>query len=305
VVYVFGLLAACLLGLGFVLQQHAAARAPASDVLSFRILWYVVRVPLWVGGIGCMVAGQILGGVALFNGDLSRVEPLLATNLLFALLVARRFSEEQLGWSGWVGAVLLSGGVAVFVLAGRPVGSRAAVSALRHWAVFGTVVAVAAVLVLIARHLRLFEEAPLLAAAGGALFGLQDALTRSSGRIVHTHGVAGLATSWQPYALVAVAATGLMLVQSAFDAGPLQTSLPPLTAAEPLVGIACGIGYLGDTVRLTPFALTGEAVGLVAAVVGVFLVGRHPALPTGEPQQVTADMNPRRTGDDEGDTHRG
>jgi drug/metabolite transporter (DMT)-like permease len=281
VVYVYGLVAACFLGLGFVLQQNAAARAPLADLLSFRLLLDLMRVPRWLAGIGCMVVGQVISAIALGMGDVSRVEPLLATNLLFAMALARRLSGLRLGPSGWAGVLLLSGGVAAFIVAGKPEGSADQVSELRHWLVMGIVVAVAIAMVAFARHLRLAEEPPLLAAAAGVLYGLQDALTRESSDILENSGVGGLAASWQPYVIVVLAVVGLMLVQSAFEAGELRLSLPSLTAAEPLVGIACGIGFLGDSVRLTPLAIIWEVLGLMAAVGGVFLLGRHPAMPTG------------------------
>lgn len=280
-VYVYGLVAACFLGLGFVLQQEAAARAPISEMLSFRLLLDLVRVPRWLGGIGCMVIGQVVGALALLQGDVSKVEPLLATNLLFAMALARKLSGQRLGASGWTGVVLLSGGVAAFIIAGRPSGGNAHVGALRYWLVFGLVVGVAVLLVAFARHVRLVEEPPLLAAAAGMLYGVQDALTRTAGNVVGESGILGLLLSWQPYTIIALAVVGLLLVQSAFEAGPLRMSLPALTAAEPVAGIICGIGFLGDTVRVTPGALTGEALGLAAVVAGVFLLGRHPAMPSG------------------------
>lgn len=281
-VYVFGLVAACFLGLGFVLQQDAAARAPLADILSFRLLLDLMKVPRWLLGIGFMVIGQLLSAVALSMGDVSRVAPLLATNLLFAMALARRISGQRLGRSGWAGVVLLSGGVAAFVAAGSPQGSDdAQIGALRRGLVLGSVVAVALVMVVIARHLRLAEEPPWLAAGAGVLYGFQDALTRDASTILDDSGIGGLLTAWQPYVIVTSAVVGLVLVQSAFEAGPLRQSLPALTAAEPLSAIACGIGFLGDTVRMTPLALIGEVLGLGAAVVGVFILGRHPAMPTG------------------------
>ncbi|MBZ4014913.1 DMT family transporter [Streptomyces purpurogeneiscleroticus] len=280
-IYLYGVLAACLLGLGFVLQQHAAREAPLKDMLSFRLLLDLMKVPLWLAGIGCMVVGQIFSVLALSRGDLSRVEPLLATNLLFAMVLARWLSGERLGRSGWAGVLLLSGGVTAFIVAGSPHSGPAHTGTLRHWIVFGGVLAIALILVLTARHVRLVEEPPLLAAAAGVLYGLQDALTRVSSEIAEAHGLGRLLVSWEPYVIVALAVTGLMLVQSAFEAGPLRMSLPALTAAEPLAGIACGIGFLGDRIRVTPAALTGELLGLAAVVTGVFLLGRHPAMPTG------------------------
>ncbi|MEU7483798.1 DMT family transporter [Streptomyces sp. NPDC042319] len=283
--YLFGVLAACMLGLGFVLQQHAARNAPLSDMLSFRLLLDLVKVPLWLAGIGCMVAGQIFSVLALSRGDLSRVEPLLATNLLFAMVLARWLSGERLGVSGWAGVLLLSGGVTAFIIAGAPHSGPDDTGSLRHWLVLGGVLGIALLLVLTARHLKLVKEPPLLAAAAGVLYGLQDALTRVSSSIAEEHGLARLLVSWEPYVIVVLAVTGLMLVQSAFEAGPLRMSLPALTAAEPLAGIACGIGFLGDRIRVTPGALAGEFAGLAAVVAGVFLLGRHPAMPTGSHQE--------------------
>jgi hypothetical protein len=41
------------------------------------------------------------------------------------------------------------------------------------------------------------------------------------------------------------------------------------------------VGFLGDRLRVTAGALAWEAAGLAAIVVGVVLLGRHPAMPTG------------------------
>lgn len=280
-VYPYGLAAACLLGLGFVLQQHAAQRAPLADMLSFRLLLDLVRDRVWLAGIACMVAGQIFGVLALAKGDVSRVEPLLATNLLFAMALARRLSGQRLGWSGWIGVALLSGGVAAFIVAAQPKAARAPVGATQQGLVLAVLLGVSLLLVVIAKHLRLIKEPPLLAAAGGLLYGIQDALTRMATGIFSAGSLLALLTTWQPYTIVALAVTGLLLVQSAFEAGPLRMSLPALTAAEPIAGIVCGIGLLGDRLRVTPSALAWEITGLIAVVVGVLLLGRHPAMPTG------------------------
>ena len=95
--------AACCLGFGFVLQQQAAAHAPLSDFLSPRLLLDLIRVPRWLGGIGLMVCGMALGAVALGQGEITLVEPLLATNLLFALVLSRRQTRQPLGRQGWAG----------------------------------------------------------------------------------------------------------------------------------------------------------------------------------------------------------
>lgn len=79
----------------------------------------LIGKPLWLAGIAAMVSGQVLG--ALPGGQdahVCLVEPLLTTNLLFALGTAR--SDERLRWREWAGAVVLTAGIAVFLVAAQP-----------------------------------------------------------------------------------------------------------------------------------------------------------------------------------------
>lgn len=280
-VFLLGVGAACCLGLGFVLQQRAAARAPQSDFLTFRLLLDLMRMPDWLLGLGLQVVGQVLGAVALTYGEVSLVEPLTATNLIFAMALSRWLTRQPLGWTGWSGVALLALGVTAFIVAGRPHGGGNPAGALRHWLVFGVVSGLALLVTVVARHLGPSAKAALLALAAGLLYGLQDALTRICGQFVRDEGVLNLLTHWQPYAIVVIGLTGILLVQSAFETAPLRMSLPSLTAAQPLAGIACGVGFLGDQVRLSAGALAWQAAGLAAIVTGVIMLGRHPAMPAG------------------------
>ncbi|WP_055534729.1 DMT family transporter [Streptomyces graminilatus] len=277
--------AACCLGLGFVLQQNAARQAPLSDFLSPRLLLDLVRVPRWLGGIGLMVAGMVLGAVALSEGEVSLVEPLLATNLLFALALSRKQTKQPLGRQGWAGLLLLAGGVTAFIVAGEPRGGTAVTNPWRHWLIIGAMLGLALLLTAYAKRSRLSAGPALLALAAGLLYGVQDALTRVSGQRFSEGGLVHLLTGWQPYAVLFLGLTGLILVQSAFETAPLRMSLPALTAAQPLAGIVCGVGFLGDRLHTDTGALAWEAAGLAAVVLGIVLLGLHPAMPSGTTEQ--------------------
>ncbi|MFE7426383.1 DMT family transporter [Streptomyces sp. NPDC014646] len=280
-VFVLAVSGACCLGFGFVLQQDAASHAPRSDYLSPRLLLDLMRVPSWLAGIGLMVCGMVLGALALGKGQVSVVEPLLATNLLFAMALSRHRTGQRLGRQGWSGLWLLAGGVTAFLVAGEPRGGAAVTDPLRHWLVIGVVVGTALLLTAIAKRHRSGGAPALLAVAAGLLYGLQDALTRLTGQRITEGGFAAALTAWQPYGVVVLGVTGLLLVQSAFETGPLRVSLPPLTASQPLAGIACGVGFLGDRLRTDAVALAWQASGLAAIVVGIVLLGLHPAMPEG------------------------
>ncbi|MFD4528041.1 DMT family transporter [Streptomyces sp. NPDC058470] len=292
-VLVLSVSAACCLGFGFVLQQNAASQAPLSDFLSPRLLLDLIRVPRWLGGIGLMACGMILGAVALGKGEISLVEPLLATNLLFALALSRHQTKQPLGRQGWAGLLLLAGGVSAFIVAGQPEGGNAVSDPVRHWLIIGIMVGLALLLTTYAKRSLRSSTPVLLSLAAGLLYGVQDALTRISGQRFGEGGWSELITGWQPYGVLVLGVTGLVLVQSAFETAPLRMSLPALTAAQPLAGIVCGVGFLGDRLRTDAGALAWEAAGLAAVVVGIVLLGLHPAMPRGTSKaKPTLDLQP-------------
>jgi hypothetical protein len=292
-VLVLAVSAACCLGFGFVLQQNAARQAPLSDFLSPRLLLDLMKVRRWLAGIGLMAAGMALGAVALGQGEISLVEPLLATNLVFALALSRKQTGQPLGRQGWAGLLLLAGGVTAFIVAGQPRGGTALIDPFRHWLIIGTMLGLALLLTTCAKRSRLSSGPVLLSVAAGLLYGVQDALTRVSGQRFAEGGLLELLTGWQPYAVLVLGVTGLILVQSAFETAPLRMSLPALTAAQPLAGILCGVGFLGDRLRTDPGALAWEAAGLAGIVVGIVLLGMHPAMPSGVPRpEPVRDLQP-------------
>ncbi len=171
-----------------------------------------------------------------------------------------------------------------FIVAGEPRGGTAPTDPFRHWLIIGVMLGLALLLTTYAKRSRLSSGPVLLALAAGLLYGVQDALTRVSGERFSEGGLTHLLTTWQPYAVLLLGLTGLILVQSAFETAPLRMSLPALTAAQPIAGIICGVGFLGDRLRTDTGALAWEAAGLAAVVVGIVLLGLHPAMPSGGPK---------------------
>lgn len=273
-----GLAAALFIAVGFVLQQHAAAQEPPSERLSFRLLAQLVRRPIWLGGIASMVAGQLFGAVALDRGSLALVEPLTASNLLFALPLSALWHRRRIGARDWLAAGCLLAGLTAFVAAGDPFGGTTSGIHWTSWlAAIGAIGFTAGMLVVLGRRVVPLREVTALAAAAGVLYGVQDALTQRV-EAVATHGVLGLLTSWPVFVLLAIAVVALLLNQSAFEAGPLALSLPPVTVGEPLAGIAIGVGVYREHLNLGWPWLAIELVGLVAMVVGVSALASSPVV---------------------------
>jgi drug/metabolite transporter (DMT)-like permease len=276
--YGLTLLAALLVGTGFVLQQHAAQGEPDSRFLSLRLIADLLRAPRWLTGIACMVAGQILAAWSIGHLSLAFVEPLLTTNLVFALVLAVPLAKASLKLWEILGAAVLCLGVALLSASrsAKPIGLS--FGSASHWWAAGVIAAIAFAAVQGGRRRRGRSRAMLTGIGAGLVFGIQDALTRQTLETLSSNGVAAMFTTWAPYALVGAGATGIWLMQSAFNAGPLQQSLPAISAGEPLVGMLLGVIVFGDRIQVTTGELALQAGGIVALVVGVVMVGRAPAL---------------------------
>lgn len=274
-----GVAAALCLGLGYVLQQRVAVTMPLSEVLTWRLLFDLMRRRLWWAGIGSMVAGQVLSGYALQLDTVAAVEPLLSANLLFALAFAAALNRHRIRWQEVVGALLLSAALAVFIAVGNPHSSPAPdTSDLAILAALGGVVGAVVVLVAAARRRGLVVESVLLSTGAGLMYGLQDAATRAALVRFDHRGLVATALSPWAYIVVGSAVVAILLSQSAFKAARLDYSLPPIAAAEPIAGIVLGISLLGDVISLSVTGIVVECLCLVAMVAGAALIGRSPNL---------------------------
>jgi drug/metabolite transporter (DMT)-like permease len=272
------LIAAMLVGVGFVLQQHAAEQAPKSYFLRLRLITTLLRRPRWIAGVAVMAAGQLLSAWAIGHVALSLAEPLLTSSLIFALALAVPLSGQRLRTAEVAGAVLLSGGVAALSVA-RTVGTPAeSFGSFAAWPAAAAIAAVAGGFLLAGMSRSGQQRATLTGTAAGLVLGVSDALTRRTVEIVDSHLFIVLLTGWPLYCLVAGSLVGFWLMESSFNAAPLHASLPAITAAEPVAGMLLGIVVFGDAIHLSPGMLALQAAGITALVAGVILVARAPVL---------------------------
>ena len=265
--------------------QHRQARL-TQDAGGVRLLARLAARPLWLAGIALAAIAYGLQALALAFGPLSLVAPIVATDLLFALPVAARWSRP-LRARDWLGCVLAAGGVAAFLAAAPPSSGRSD-APVRDWLLAFAVVGVVCMTALAAGRLAMGPvRAALTATAAGAVFGLTAAVTLSLTRLLRTAGLSAALAHWQPWALIALGTTGLLLSASAFQAGALGASLPVMDTVEPVSGVLLGTLLFGEQLAGSPAGFTVQLAGAVAAIAGITLLGRYagtPELRTGAQQ---------------------
>jgi drug/metabolite transporter (DMT)-like permease len=272
------LTAALLLGAGFVLQQHAAERAPKAFFLRLALITDLLRRRRWLAGLAVMIAGELASAWSVSHLTLSVAEPLLTTSLLFALALAVPLSGQRLRGTELIGALILGGGVAALSVARTASAPAESFGSPSGWFAAAVIAALACGFIQAGRRRSGVARATLTGTAAGLVFGISDALTRQTVHLMEAHPFAALLTSWPGYSLIAASLVGLWLMECAFNAAPLHASLPAVSAAEPAAGILLGVLVFGDAVRTSPAMIGAQAAGLVALVLGVVLVARAPAL---------------------------
>ena len=269
-VYLLGLLAAFSFAFGLVLQQRGTLEttAPEGDP---RFMAEAVRKPVWLIGGALVIVGWILQAAALNYGSLVVVQSLMALSLVFALPLGVRFTAQRVGRRSIIGALITLVGIVLLVAVGQPQGGISSPSSTA-WIASGLIILVLIVLVVaIGRRRRGPAAAVLFATAAGFCFAFQAAVTKVFvGEL--GNGAGAVFSNWYIYALVASAALGFGLQQSALKSGFLAPAMAALNAATLAVSVILGVAIFQETLSQGHGRLSPAVVGLAIAIVGVIIL---------------------------------
>ncbi|MFG3100849.1 DMT family transporter [Streptomyces sp. NPDC048182] len=250
-----------------VLQRRAAAQdedRPGAVHTAVRSLLRLVRDRYWVGGAALLALTTVLQAAALAVGSLAVVQPLMATELLFTLVVGSLVFHRRPDTRTWLAFAALAVGLALFLGSASPTPGRDIATAGR-WGWAGAVlVCLMAGLVAAGRAVRGAPRAALFGSASAVGFGGTAALLKEvTGRL--PQGVGAVLAQWPPYATAVVGGTSFLLLQSALRAGTLAASQPALTLGDALTSVALGWALFDEEIAL--------GVRVLPELAGVALIG--------------------------------
>lgn len=262
-----------------VLQRRAAAqdedRAGARHTM-LRSLLRLVRDRYWVGGAALLALTTVLQAAALAVGSLAVVQPLMATELLFTLVVGSAVFHRRPDSRTWLAFVALAVGLALFLGSAAPAPGHDTATAGRWvWAglalfVLMTVLASVGSLVHGAPRAALFGSASAVGFGGTAAL-----LKELTGRL--SQGVGEVLTQWPPYATAVLGVASFLLLQSALRAGTLAASQPALTLGDALTSVALGWALFGEEILLGVRVLP-ELIGVALIGIGSVGLARAPSV---------------------------
>lgn len=270
-------LAGASIAAGGVLQQREASRRPSDERLSARLVKRLLTDRLWLLGIGLAGLSYGFQAVALTFGPLALVQPLIVSELLFAVPVSVRLRHLRLRARDWGAVAAVIAGLTVGIVASSPSRGNPLQPFTTWWPVLLGVGILAAASVGAGRLLQGPARATAFALAGAVTMALQSALYDATIQLLRTQ-LWGVFLHWETYALVVVSILGMFLIQNAFQAGPLAASTPVIDAVLPLAAIILGVWLFGEHVRPGPFPLIGAGLGVVLLIGGIVALDTSPVV---------------------------
>jgi len=275
VAFLLAALAALTSAITSVLQRIGVESAPESSALRASLMGHAIKQRIWLIGFALMLVQFGLQATALKHGELSTVQPVLTTELLFLMLILAVWFRYRLGAREWIGAVTVVAGLGGFFLAARPHGGQILPST-SEWVVASAVMLSTIALCILAalRGPRWWRAAAFGASAAvTAAFGA--ALTKAITGYL-SQGWGAVFTHFQPYMLAVTGIGTVFLIQCALHAGPITASRTTLVTLNPLISIVLGVTLFGDVLHGGVLWISLEVLALVVLVVGVVVLTRSP-----------------------------
>ncbi|MGO2069268.1 DMT family transporter [Glutamicibacter arilaitensis] len=267
------------LAFGAHFQSQAVRSAVGGLDLTIKNVGKLASNKRWMSGLGLMGLGMALNVFALASAPLTVVQPIGAIALVITAMVNAKETDLTMNrptvfaiiscMIGSVGFVLL----AVTVTNGNQSVSEAEAHLIEM--ILAVVVGIVG-LATIFFHKKLGAFFYILSA--GVLFGFVAVLVRTIAIAVLGLGDSSfMQLPWLAGLAVVVAGLlGSYFVQKAYSKGPPDLVIAGLTVIDPIVGIAIGIGILGELRPDVPMVVTVlMLVAAILAIVGVTALSRH------------------------------
>ena len=264
------LVAAFFFALAATLQQKGALGMGEVSLGSPSSLLKLARQKFWLLGTVALLAGYIFQAIALANGRLAVIQPLLVTTIVFALPLGYVLTSQEVRRREIFGAAVVVLGLAVFTAVGDAAEGNDNAPA-REWAlaviVFG---AVAGLLLFLGGRGPASRKAALYGACAGVLYGLSASLCKPTVEILGDDGVSGMLGSWELYAFAGAGILAFVVQQVSLATGMLAPAVATVSVCNPLVSIVIGTLLLDERLAEPTWhkaiAYAGLGIALAGAV---------------------------------------
>ena len=256
------------------ITQHAASISAPKREKGWRLALYLLRQPLWLLGWAAAAGTFIFQALALHNGPMSVVQPVLITELVFVLALRRLWIHQHIAAAAWASVLVVCLALAVFLIAAEPSGGKP-VPQTKEWLSAGLVfVGAIVVLAAVGRSGAPMRRAAAFAAAAALAWALEATFLKATTDTLTAFGIPGMLIRWPVYALIGAGIAGTVLEQAALHVGPLSVSQPVLVIINPFASIILSVWLFGEHFTNSPAKIAAAVLSFAVMAAGVVMLTR-------------------------------
>jgi len=256
------------------ITQHAASISAPKREKGWRLALYLLRHPLWLLGWAAAAGTFIFQALALHNGPMSVVQPVLVTELVFVLVLRRVWIHQRVAAAAWASVLVVCLALAVFLIAAEPTGGRLTPET-KQWLsaglVFGGLIVV---LTLLGRTGPPARRAAVFAIAAALTWAMEATFLKAATDTLTAFGIPGMLIRWPVYALIGAGIAGTVLEQAALHVGPLSVSQPMLVIVNPFASIILSVWLFDERFTNSPAKIAVGVVSFAVMAAGVTMLTR-------------------------------
>ena len=270
---VFALLAAFCFALAAALQQKGQFELAERGlrVSGVGSLFRMLAVPVWLLGSLTLLVGYAAQAIALGEGRLVVVQPLLVMTVVFALPLGYWITQQFVTVRQVAGAIVIIAGLVMFTLVGDPDSGVSSAPAIEYLAAIVAVGAPSALLVIYGGRLSPAGKAAAFGVSAGLLFGLSASFAKTtidqlSGGLLDVLGHPEL------YALLGIGLTAFAIQQLSLSTGQFAPAMAAVAVANPAISVILGVVLFEEKLTRPAWHVLVAALALLAAFYGAYMI---------------------------------
>jgi hypothetical protein len=262
-----------------VMEREAAGSPAVSELFTRDLSIAIAKNRKFLNGVGLQLLASGMEIIALSQGSLIIVTPLLTLDLVFLLIFLSHRYGLKVRLENWLAVITIIAGLSLLFLSTQPQGDQIKIAFI-PW-----LIAISAVLILIGVVIGIvprFEShktrAGLMALATASTYGLNAGLLKLILNEFKVGGLHEVIFNWTLYVLISFAVLSLYLMQNTFSAGPVVISQPIIEIVQPLVGVAIGIFIFSDDIKDSAIFILGDCLSAALILFSIIVLARSDSL---------------------------
>lgn len=282
---IFALIAAFCFALAAALQQKGQFQLAEKGkrVTGVASLFRMIKVPVWLLGGVVLLIGYGTQGIALGEGRLVVVQPLLVMTVVFALPLGYWITQQFVVRRQVYGALVIIVGLILFVLVGDPDAGVNYASKVKYLIAIVVVCIPSVLLLIYGTRATPAVKAAMFGVSAGLLFGLSATFAKATIDQL-SGGLGDVLSHPEGYLLVGFGLAAFGIQQLSLSTGQFAPAMAAVAVSNPAISVILGALLFEEKLTRPTWHVLVAALALIAAFYGAYLItaaNREKEMPDG------------------------